>query len=134
MIHVVTGGPCSGKTTHVAEHRTPESIVVDLDALAHALGYPHHQLEWNDTHPVHEAAHRARWSIINAVLTGKVRTETWIIDSDPSDTMRAKYRRVRARFHHLEPGRDECLARAERAGRPDSTLEAINLWHDQRGR
>ena len=38
MIHVVTGAPCSGKTTYAHAHRRPGELLVDLDAITAAIG------------------------------------------------------------------------------------------------
>ncbi len=40
MLTVVTGPPCSGKTTYVREHAEPGDIVIDFDILAEAIGSP----------------------------------------------------------------------------------------------
>lgn len=129
MIHVVTGPPCSGKSTYVNDHRNEASVVVDLDRLCSALGYPAGHIEWGDNHPAADAAHRARFAVINAALTGKLNAETWIIDSSPTRAMRSQYRRAGARWHEVDPGLDTCMARATADERPPGTLEQIRTWY-----
>lgn len=132
MINLVTGPPCSGKTTHVAKHRHPESVVVDLDALAHALGYPDTHVVWNDPHPAIAAARTARTAVIAAAQKQQIHGEVWIIDADPHPTTVRILERLGARRIDLNPGRDECHRRAHAAGRDDSTRERINHWYASR--
>ena len=37
MLTIVTGPPCGGKTTHIANHAHPGDIIIDLDRIALAL-------------------------------------------------------------------------------------------------
>lgn len=39
-VRVVTGPPCSGKSTYVDEHANRGDLVIDLDRIAYAVGYP----------------------------------------------------------------------------------------------
>lgn len=64
MLTVVTGPPCGGKTTYVEEQRQPGDLVLDLDALAHSMGYPSTQVEWGDQHPAIQAARMARAHVL----------------------------------------------------------------------
>lgn len=122
---VISGPPCAGKTTHVQEHRQPGDLVLDLDTLAHALGYPtphidHAQL---DDHPARTAAltarasilkHRGRWTDNPATL--------WIIDTDGRPLPGAEIRTI-------DPGADVCHQRATLTGRHESTHAQIDQWY-----
>lgn len=128
QVVVVSGPPCSGKSTHVTEHRGPRDVVVDLDAIAHALGYPTAHLDWSDQpqHPARVAAFIARASLLKAIREGRVSGPTvWVVDAVGSVAVR--HRPVR-----LDPGRDVCLERARATGRPASTLSEIARWYDER--
>jgi predicted kinase len=127
LITVVTGPPCAGKTTHVAEHRDPADLVLDLDAMAGALGYPADHVAWDDDHPAVHAARMARAHVLSALLTGRIAGTAWVIDARPDDVRLIRYHRAGAEFVHLDPGREACLARA--ADRSPSTLERIESWY-----
>lgn len=34
MLTVITGAPCSGKSTYLGQHARPDDIVIDFDAIA----------------------------------------------------------------------------------------------------
>lgn len=102
-------------------------MVVDLDQLAHALGYPDAQVEWDSDHPAVAAARMARGHVIYALLNGRLVAPAWIVDADPDGGMRAQYQRAGAQLITIDPGRDVCLERA--ADRPDGTVERIERWY-----
>lgn len=130
-LHVVTGPPCSGKSTHVREHADELATVIDLDDLAQVLGYPTDHVDWGEeqTHPARVAAMIARASLVKAVLNGKVPGEVWLTDTVVSATALARYSAAGADVVSLDPGRAACLARAERDGRSASTVEQIEKWY-----
>ena len=72
-IHVIYGPPGSGKTTYVAQRRAPHDIVIDLDALAEALGSPD-----THNHPNHirQVAGAARAAAIRKAL--ELDGDTWV--------------------------------------------------------
>ena len=123
MLNVVTGPPCAGKSTYVKEHRSPGSVVVDLDKLAVALGAESDHVYDGD---VYRAAQRARSAVIRECRDYE---ESWVIDSSP----RAHTRKVFAGavFHDLDPGMDECLRRAAEDGRPVGTESVIRAWYEE---
>lgn len=65
MIHVITGPPCAGKSTYVAEHAQKGDLRIDYDMIAQALGAP-------DSHSaagvIKQAAFDAREGAIEAAL------------------------------------------------------------------
>lgn len=129
-IVVITGPPCAGKSTHVDEHREPADLVLDLDRLAHALGYPEDHVPIDSAHPAALAARAARSVLIKAALDQAPRTRhtTWLIDARPASWQLHNYTRAGARIVHLDPGPVECERRAVAAGRPTSTLDQIRDW------
>lgn len=124
-LRVILGPPCAGKTTHIANHRRPEDVVIDHDALAQALGYPHE----HGTHGAAvQAARIARTAVIDAALDGKIHAATiWIIHTAPSTTHVRRYLDAGATIELIDPGQGTCLRRAE--ARPYWTRAAITDWY-----
>lgn len=129
---VVSGPPCAGKTHHIEQHRDPtRSIVIDLDQLAVAAGYPATHLDPTDTeHPARQAAYIARASLLTRTLTGKLTApEVWIIDSRPTRASRANYERIGASIITIDPGPDLCHQRADDDHRSPHTHAIIDAWY-----
>lgn len=111
MLTVVTGPPCSGKTTYVAEHAQPGDVTIDLDTLAQALGSPVHHGH-SDTHT--RVAQAARRAAISAAIGHHHRgARVWVIECDPGKDRRAQYHRAGARFVSLSVPRAELHRRAQ---------------------
>lgn len=123
-VHVVSGPPCSGKTTFVSRNRAEGDVVIDMDAIAQALGFGQ--------------AHGASGSYLRVALAARAgaiaevlrkRCGAWIIHTQPSPEDVARYESCGAVLHVLDPGIDECLRRAEADARPDGTADAIRKWY-----
>lgn len=127
QIKVITGPPCAGKSTYVDEHRQPGDVVLDLDRIAFALGYPDQQITWDDDHPAAIAARMARAHVIYSLLNGKLKARAWIIDARPERTMRPQYERAGAEFISIDPGMTVCLERAKARG--EGVAELIRAWY-----
>jgi predicted ABC-type ATPase len=95
VLTVVTGLPCSGKTTYVREHAKPGDVVIDFDILAVALGSPVQHDHPDDIRRITQAARRAA---IHAAIIWHQRygTRVWITECVPSDDVRRRYRRAAA--------------------------------------
>lgn len=127
MIHVVTGPPCAGKSTFVAENAGEGSVRVDYDAIAVALG------SGNDhaaPYEIGRCALAAREAAIKEATD--LGTEAWVIHTAPSEAQRREYSKGGAIFHDLDPGMGECMRRAVADGRPEGTEQAIRKWYGQR--
>lgn len=123
MLTVVTGPPCSGKSTHVRQHARHGDIVVDLDRIALALtsedtgdhDYPDH---------IRSVARKARLAAINAALPMHAAGHrVWLIDAAPSKEQRAFYHRHHARFVSLTVTSDQLTTRL--AERPERNRELV---------
>lgn len=125
MIHVVTGPPCAGKSTFVAENAAEGDAIVDFDRLAKAFGSPAH----HDTPgALRRVVAAARHAAISQILMGRVEN-AWIIDTDPRPSALADYRRAGAKFHIIDPGLAACLERAVSDERPEWTPDQIRRWY-----
>ena len=127
LIRVVVGPPCAGKSTFVDDNRQSGDVVVDYDKIAVALGSDEFHKATGD---VRAAAFTARSSVIDSALSGKIK-RAWIIHTKPMPDMVDKYREAGFDFEIVNPGREECLSRAEADGRPSHTIEAIEKWFSE---
>lgn len=128
MIHVVMGPPCSGKSTYVQQHAAPGVARFDIEAVASAVA-------------AEQIVDLTAGTVLNAVLamrrgmTGWLLDaenpvdEFWLINTRPPDTLIQALAAQGAQFHVIDPGEEECIARATRQGRPDSTIDRIRQWY-----
>lgn len=128
MLHVIIGPPCAGKSTYAQEHMQEGDVVVDFDALAHALGATERH---NSQGAPREAAFKARTAVIDYLVTNSKRVNGWVIHSTPSEAQMRRYDEIGADIIELDPGMDECLRRAEQDGRPDGTAESIRQYYEK---
>ena len=136
-ITIVTGPPCGGKSTYIAENCKAGDIVVDMDRLALALSVEG-TLPFEYGGKVREVARAARKAAVGTALRvaqGERYLGVWIIHTDPSMDDRAKYRFAGARFVEVSPGRAVCLERLR--GRPVENQrlvrEVIDTYYFKRG-
>lgn len=127
MITVVTGPPCSGKSTYVRNNAKPGDIVIDFDTMAQAFGSP--------TPHDHSAATRhvtimARRAAIAAALT--VSVDVWIVDCNISPDRMVAYRGRGARIVTLRVDAGELHRRAG-AERPKLWHRLIDEWQPAQG-
>ena len=126
MLHIVTGAPCAGKTTFVNDHKADGDVVVDLDAIAEALGSSN---RYEYSGGIKKAAFAARDAAISSITED---VDAWVIHSRPTKEQREAYKN--AVFHDLDPGKAVCIERARKDGRPKKTVEAIESFYGESGR
>jgi predicted kinase len=110
MIYIVSGAPCSGKSTWIKNNAKPGAIVIDTDRIALALtteGTAHHN--YNET--IRSLAVTTRTSAIQAAIKFQRITDIYIIDTLPSDKSRALYQRLGAQWIQLDPGVEVVIQR-----------------------
>jgi hypothetical protein len=110
MFTVITGPPCSGKSTYARGRAQPGDIVIDYDVLAVALTGP--GADSHDHAPaVAEVTHAARAAAIEVALRLARQVDVYLIDSQPSARRLSDYRAAGANVVTLDPGRDEVVQR-----------------------
>lgn len=125
VITVVTGPPCSGKTTYIREHAKPGDIVIDFDVIARALG----STSAHDHDPRLREITAAAWAAaVDQLVTRYPGMRAWVIDSRPGRARQAAYQRARARIVKLDAPAAELHRRAEADSRGDDAHRRIDEW------
>jgi len=122
---VVMGAPCSGKSTYVDEHKLPGDVVIDLDRIAKAFGWPDSH---GATGPILDVAMDARDAAIKTLL--KSDADGWIIHTNPSRKQARRYAIAGCDFVSIIPDGGDvlCKRRAVELGRPAASFEVIDAW------
>lgn len=124
MLHIVTGAPCSGKSTYVREHAQAGDVIVDFDLIAQALGSdtPH-----ASDGAIRAATFAARTALINHLVDAK-NVEAWIIHTSPCKWQLDAYEKAVAEIIELDTDLETCLQRAREDNRPEGTEDAIRAY------
>lgn len=120
---LVTGPPCSGKSTYVDQHATPGALIVCWDTIALELGAA-------TTHPT---PYRMRDTIAAAyaerLALVPTAPEAWVIRTLADPAERADWAAtLGAQLVILQPPLDELMARARRRPHPGRTMRDIRAW------
>jgi hypothetical protein len=125
MLTVVTGPPCSGKSTWVKQHARPGDIVIDFDVIAQALGSPSvHGHSPALTQVAAEARHAA---IAEAITQHHKGARVFVVDTQPGEKRRWQYDHAGAKWVNLTATPDELHARCSRE-RPAAWHARIDQW------
>lgn len=133
-LHIVSGPPASGKSTYVQQHRDPDSIVIDFDHIAAALGFP------DRTRPngLRGVVRAGRIAMIDSIIENRRpwRADIWVIDTSPVASALERYEKYKGQvqYHVLNPGVLECKRRAAADRRPDWTYAVIDEWYQDKDR
>lgn len=127
MLYVITGPPCSGKSTWIRERAKPGDVVVDLDRIALAItseGTPHHD------YPKHirTMAVALRRQLVQMALRASKQVDAYVINSKPTTRARAEYYRAGATFIHLDEPLGTLIERAKQE-RPPWVMQALLHWN-----
>lgn len=128
---LVTGSPCSGKSTFVQQSRGEHDVVVDLDALMIALGSP--RLHGHDA-PYLALAIAARLEALREIRRGRINANIWYVTCWPSPREQALLPRTLNRVV-MPASREQCHQWARDSFRPAIYPALIDEWfaaHGQR--
>lgn len=126
MIVCVLGPPCSGKSTWVADHAELGEARVDFTRLAGALGAAG---DHDNSDDIKAVTYAAQTAAIARIFDG-LDAPAYIVRRSLAASSIASYGEAGVKFVVLDPGIDECLARAEEIGRPEGTEADIRAWYD----
>jgi predicted ABC-type ATPase len=119
VLTVITGPPCSGKSTYLAKHFRTGDIRIDHDPIAQALGSP---TPHDHPDPVRFVAIAARRAAIKAAIAQHHRgARVWIVQTTLGMDALAEYRAAGANIVTMSYDVDELHRRADRERPP--------LWH-----
>lgn len=127
-IHVVIGPPCGGKSSYVIEHAEPGTPRFDHDLIASTVAGM--KLGHDVPSGVARITTAMRRGMIGYLIDPETPTPTaWLIWSWPPQTLMQTFADMGAQFHLVDPGIDECIARAMRDNRPEGTIDRIKEWY-----
>lgn len=136
MIVVVTGPPCGGKSTYVESHLADGDLIVDMDELALSIEVSAASHDYSEiTRKMARAARNAAVGEGLKLMQGERYRTLFIIHTDPPPEMRMTYRAMGARFVDVDPGKQECLRRAESrpAKNRELTRQVLDDYYAKRG-
>lgn len=123
LVTLISGPPCSGKTTLVNQLAAPGDLILDFDQIAVRMGSPRN---WNHP-PQFIAAVEQR---IGLALRERGDRTVWLIRAAPRALVREHLAgALGARVWLLDPGTEECLRRARRRPNPYTTMTEIRKWY-----
>jgi predicted kinase len=126
-LHVITGPPCSGKSTYIRDHAGTGDLVIDLDRIARALTTDNIP-PWDYPDHVRDVALAARRRAIRQARRNWRHVPLWVIDTMPDQADLMEYRAAGAQLITLDPGETVCLDRA-RTERPPHVEPLIRAWY-----
>lgn len=129
MLYIVTGPPCSGKSTWVRDRAVTGDIVVDLDRIALSItaeDTPHHEYPGH----IRGAAIQVRRAAVAVALAYCKKGDSYIIHAKPSDRANRLYARYRPTVINLNAPYSVLLERAQ-AERPAHILKTLATWWEE---
>jgi hypothetical protein len=122
-ITVVAGAPASGKTTYVNQHKQPGDLVIDLDALAVALGS---EVTHGHNDRLLPFTFAARDAVLDRISRPNDINHVWIIRTAPTNRERRDWWQANVVVMETPPA--VAKQRATEAHRPPHWHQLIDDW------
>ncbi|MEU0522754.1 AAA family ATPase [Streptomyces niveus] len=125
----MTGPPGAGKSSWIRAQAGPGDIVIDLDLIALALAGPgadHHA----HSDALLKVAHRARTAALHQAEQLVDQVDVYLIHTMPQAKARARYRRLGARIHVVDPGEDVVRQRVKDMRQPGME-RVVTRWYQE---
>lgn len=129
---IVAGPPCSGKNHYVDEHRGPDDVVIDWDAIAVEFGSPrtHHHPK-----PMYDRIAAEYERRLAEIEQNHPSGHVWIIRGLPEHRLREQWAaRFDADVVVLTPPIEVLIQRAQQRRHVSMTEWAIRRWFDRAGK
>lgn len=128
-VYLVTGPPCAGKSTYVAQNAGPNDVVADFDEIARVISPA---TMWTHSADTAARANREMDRIIGETAAMTDGT-AWIIRCAPQAEARARLAQLVGAQHTivLLPPADLLSERARERPLPRQTQLAITQWREQ---
>lgn len=124
---IVSGPPCSGKTTYIKDRAKPADTVIDLDGIMMRLAPNYRHWSGALDRSLFNKAVRARNAMLGS-LKDKTEGQAWFIVSAPTKAERDWWQgKLGGETVLLHPGTDECKKRAIERGTPNA-VKGVEAW------
>lgn len=125
-VTVIVGPPSSGAADYARDQQWPGEPVVDLDRMLLALGA---DVADDASDLIRRTGYAARSGAIALLLDAEDAGDSVIVHTAPTADHVAMYDAAGCEFVLVDPGEDECLARARASARPQRVEDAIRSWY-----
>lgn len=123
---IISGAPCSGKSTLARALAGPGDLVLDRDDMARRLGSPR---LWMHEYRYGVAAEQWMQRELRRLAWG-IEGNAYVVRCLAREQDRRELAAIlKAEVRVLDPGEEECVHRAVVSYRPHGTIEGIRQWY-----
>ena len=128
-LYIITGPPCSGKSTYAQTHAKAGDMVIDLDRIALSISAEETE---HHSYPlaIRNTARIMRKAAITPAVIHARKADTYLIDSKPGTRSRAIYKKNGAKFVEMSAPISILVERC-RNERPAWVMQTLMTWWDE---